>query len=882
MSEVYPTFPATFKGGYEKIPQHMLDYPGEDTQPLLLDTQRQPVARLITFERKDINSKALQNLSPEDYEKYLGLLHERTPEGTVKTPSRHIMYFTADPKLSQEDATKDVTDMLTRYGAYQPPSKSAEAAQTGAEIGGPLAGAVAGGQIGFGLTGHPLGAIVGAGLGGALGGALPHMTRSWLTPEQIEMDKEAPYHEHDLASEMGMGAIGGITGETGSQLLQLGTRGAGALSRRLFIKGVEMSPEEATLFTPGGAYDQARAITGETGYGRISNYLRGTVREIDRYVSGGLFARSRSENLQRSWQQNRDALTTDYLSKINASGETANVGERILNWLETDTSWRTAKTRPDTMLRGAKEMQQGMYGYGKMLADAAGAPSPVETQVANDFFTARPNSIGESLRFQDRQAAARRIMQQLEINEPAITTTTSTGERTTFSQGNASQTGAVGERTTITPQGQRAVINTQEGASLTKPVQGPPGAPVPSSSGLVDAQGNPVMVPGPNQPGGTLSQQQTQTLQMTSQEKFPLAGQLMTLDPVTGQVSPNIDIGRARQLLQATGRASREETDPDVRSALDRFARLLRGQTEDAMERIDPAVRTAYHEADVFTSNMYKTLRSDLIVGDVVNTLNNNPETFAQLASHPQRTQILNGMRDAFYFGQRIDPKLIPPGMTLPSSLRDSKAFFDDIIIPEMQFQALKHYAIDPAMHTRLQATVAGNDTAQTLLQQGRLISIAPGKLTTMRASMGEETFDMLMGGPQASERWMTLDRYLQSGSTPGAEQPLSLAIVITQFGGFSLATTAAYKAAQGEMTQAAVGLVGAGTLVFTAPMLNRVLTDPARFEQLVLGIATANRTDPRWLRWATQIATQTANQYFRPFSGAVGPSRVQQEPDEK
>lgn len=854
MSTVYPTFPGNFKGGYEKIPQHMLDYPGEDTQPLLLDTQRQPVARLITFERKDINSKALQNLSPEDYEKYLGLLHERTPEGAVKTPSRHIMYFTADPRLSQEDATKDVTDMLTRYGAYRPPSKSAEAAQTGAELGGPLAGAVAGGQIGFGLTGHPLGAIVGAGVGGALGGAVPHMTRPWLTPEQIQMDQEAPYNEHDLSTEMGMGALGGVTGETGNQLLQMSTRGAGALSRRLFVKGVEMSPEEATLFAPGGAYDQARAITGETGYGRISNYLRGTVREIDRYVSGGLFARSRSENLQRSWQQNRDALTTDYLSKINASGETANVGDRILNWLETDTSWRTGQTRPDTMLRGAKEMQQGMYGYGKMLADAAGTPSPVETQVANDFFTAKPTT--GSLRYQDRQAAARRIMQQLEINEPTTTVTNSTGERIIHNQPGAMQTENMTGQTTLSPQGRRTVDTTQLGDRTT--------------------------AADPTVPQGTITTSTTQAESTATQEKFPLAGQLMTLDPVTGQVSPSIDIGRARQLLQATSRASREETDPDVRGALDRFARLLRAQTEDAMDRMDPAIRTAYHEADVFTSNMYKALRSDLIVGDVVNTLNKNPETFAQLASHPQRTQILNGMRDAFYFGQRIDPKLIPPGMTLPSSLRDSKAFFDNIIIPEMQFQAIKHYAVDPAMHARMQATVAGNDTAQTLLNQGRLVSIAPGKLTTMRANMGEETFDMLMGGPQASERWMTLDRYLQSGSTPGAEQPLSLAVVMGQFGGFSLAATAAYKAAQGEMMQAAVGLAGAGTLVFTAPMLNRALTSPARFEQLVLGIATANRNDPRWLRWATQTATQAASQYFRPFSGAVGPSRVQQEADEK
>lgn len=831
--DVYPTFPSEFRGAYEKIPPGMLQTPEGDANPLLLDTKGHPVARVVTIERRDINANALNKVPKDEAALYLDLLHQRDEQGNVALPGGNYVHFTTSPLLPDQEAVDDVFKMLTHYGVYQT-EYNAPGAQGALEIGAPLVAGTVGGVLG-----GPLGAAAGAGLG-SLGA---NLARPYLNPAAVA-DNPDVQSVAGVATDVATNTAFGGLGEVGLQ----GTRAlksnvlAPAI-KRLTVKGVDLSPEEAALFAPGGAYDQAAALTGQRAYGRVGNYVRGALREIDRYVSGALFARTSSEEAARSLQKNKDAYLTSYVNEINATGQTANVGERVLNWIDTDRSFSNRAAHPNTVLQGAIDVQQGMYAYAQHLADASGAPHPVETDVVLDWLNARGGMGG--LRLQDRQLAAQRILSRIKQDAGAETVTTSNAERLAETAGDTTTTIGTTNRTRINPQGQ--------------------------TTNLAEEQGTVVRTPTPT---GRIVETQREVTNTAQQERFPLDGLLNTVEASSGTVSNQIDIGRGQQLVQAAQRAARSENDPAVKTALEGFATRMQRQVDTALRAMGPDVQEAFTNARTFTAQMYRSLRNETIQADVVNALNENPESFAGIATHPRNTHIIQAMYDAFHFGGRIDPAMLPPGTTLPAALRDSGAFFDNFVLPEIQFQTLKELAFDPVMHDRLQAVAASSTPTREFLAQNRLLTLAPGKITNMRAQLGEETFNMIFGGKGAGDRWIQLDQFLQSGQ-PKGEVPLSLAVVMGQVGGASLAATAAYKLAHGQIVQGISGLVGAGFLIAGAPLINRAMLKPELFERLVLGLSLPAK-DPRKGHFLGQMAAQTASYLAGPsIKRYFGPADV-------
>ena len=86
--DIYPTFPAEFRGGYERIPPSMLEYQEDEAYPRLLDTQGNAIARIVPIRREQLKGEALQKIATEEREHLLGLLHTRETGGTLKLPER--------------------------------------------------------------------------------------------------------------------------------------------------------------------------------------------------------------------------------------------------------------------------------------------------------------------------------------------------------------------------------------------------------------------------------------------------------------------------------------------------------------------------------------------------------------------------------------------------------------------------------------------------------------------------------------------------------------------------------------------------------------------------------------------------------------------------
>lgn len=846
-------FPPGTGQTFESIPRQQLIYPPGETTPILHDTSGRPVARLIPVEK----GKLARGPIPEEaYQRYFSLLHPRGDQGTVQYPASPVTYLTQEPNMPEGKAIQQLTQSLRQHGLLQQEQQEWPLTQDILEFLGPTGGAVVGGAAGVALGGGtpwsvPL-ALGGATYGGAMGTHIPTATRSVLTPSRTMPEMEER-QEPGVAFEHGMGAAQGLVGESLNQFVNLARLGVRTLGMHGLIRDIDLSPEQAALFaprrtlpsgltTPGGPFTEAAAATGELYYPRISTYARGPIETLDDRVANALLSKYRTQQHARGLERNLSALLTQEVTQLQATGENAPFGTRMMQWLGTFD--KDGRFIPGSLERGARTIQNALYAAGNDLVEQAINPPRLQTTPMANILEAQ--GIGGGGRSAVAQTVDAKIAAQLADLERQSVRALAEGSQE-VRQGAVTLGQRAQDVTTASTQAQGMSQMQGEYGRIFQPI-----------------------------PGGHTLQTGAESTTISVRHDLPLDGWLHTLDVAQGQHTPEITIGRGLQLRRAVNQAILEErglganADPAQLRLLRQFEQALDAQLNPALDAIDPALSGMYQRADRFTAQLYYDLRNETIMRDVIGTVGRNPEEFETLATHPHATQILQAIQEAFTM-QRNIPATLPPGTSVPPSLRNGLRFYQNIVLPEIRFQILKS-ALPNTQHDLMQQLAGSGQPIQELVQQGRILKVEPGTFHNLRGRLGQETYDLTMGGHQAGETFIQLDKALIE-ARKGQQKGQEVGLLIAQFGGLHLMATGAGLLKAGQIGHGLTGLAAGGVLVFTPGTINRMLTDPAAFERIVLGIKTGSQ-DRAVQRLLADTAAYAARDLYRPSANAPTPER--------
>lgn len=813
--------------------------PGETTE-ILVNEEGQPVSRLIPVERGQLDWTKVQSLPDPVYREHFGTFHPRGASGELTTGTGATSYLTVPADLPEQEAIALLQERLNQYGLHKQLATEYPRTQDIMDFLAPAAGATAGGMAGFAVAGPP-GAIAGATLGGGAGALLPAATRPFLTPSRLEQP---------VMGEVMHGALQGAIGEGLGQTVNLGLAGIRTLGRATLIRDIDLPPDQAALFAAGGPFAQANALTGENFYPRLSVYARGPISDLDKYVSNALLARHHTQRHARGLQRNLGALISDYTSNLNATGENLPFGERMMNWLGTVD--KQGNFHPGTLERGARTVQRALYDAADDIVAAQPSPTFINTQPLSNMLGQR--GIGQGERSPVASAVDAKISNKLsELERRTLTrsesmTETATGEGVTIS-------GTQSQGSRVTPQSRTATQG--QSSSLTEPLE------LGYEQLLGTGGGNPPM------PAGATELMHTERAAQSSSVRtdLPLEGWLHTLNTANGQLDPQVTIGRALQLRRAVNQARIEEqrlgsgANPEHLRLMRQFEQELDSILNPALNSVDPNLADMYNRADRFTAAMYQDLRNEVLMRDVINTVGSNPERFAELATSPHNIPTINAIRDAFYMSRHV-----PAGSGLPAQLSFGPTFFDNMVMPEIRFQAIRS-AMPAAQRETLQRIVGRGAPIQDLIEQGRIAAPEPGTFINMRERMGEATYNTVMGGQRTGDMFIAIDRALMDAAK-GMEESQKIGMVIAQFGGISSMLTGAGLAKAGRIAEGLTGLGAGGVVVFTPGIINKMLTDPEMFERVVLGIRTGMR-DKALPRLLGNIASAAGRELYRPALNA-------------
>lgn len=837
-----PLTPLPFVRGADPsdVPQEYRRLRHGETTEILVDGQGKPMKRLIPVERHELDWDKVQQLPDPVYNELFGMLHPRA-NGQLTTAPGATSYLTADPNLSEEEAIAQIKQRLTEYGVHKQLQEEWPMLQDIMDIAGPGGGATAGGMAGFAMgMGTPASvplALAGAGIGGVLGAQAARRTRADLTPSRIlpdEQETPGPY----MTGELAMGGAQGVMGEVFGHTLSLARAGVRTLGKTALIRDIDLSPEQAALFVQGGPFYQANVLTGENVYPRLSTYTIGALGDIDQYVSGALLARSGSKLHARRLNTNLSALVTDYMSQLEAQGQTAAFGDIMTGLLgRMDANGRMID--PGILMGGARQVQRGMYDAAdQLLASQPNAPLLHTDPLA---------------RLLNRPGAQRTIAQE-QVDAKISNFLADMDQQNVKHIAKGTQEVK-----------QSGVTLGQEAADITTSTQ--------NSMQMGQTRGEYGSVYMPVRGGHTLRTGSEATT-TTVKHNLPLEGWLDTLDIGTGQHVPEITIGRALDIRRAVNSALLAErklgagADATQIRLMRQVEQTLDGIVDPALNAIDPNLSDMYKQAEKFTAQMYDTFRNDVIVNTTIKRLSANPEEFGPFAADPRNTHVLKAIRDAFYFSDNV-----PVGTVVPVGLTGGKRIFGSVVMPEIRFQALKHYAFKPDQHDLLYQITGANQPIRDLIDARRVLKIEPGAFTQMRATMGEETYNMVMGGRQEGRIFTEIDKALVDAKESGKES-LKIAAMVLQFTGISGILTGAELTRRGQAREGLIGMAAGGALLFTPAGINRMITDPKLFERVILGIRTGMQ-DSGTRRLLGNIASAASRELYRPF---IAPAREEYE----
>jgi hypothetical protein len=284
---------------------------------------------------------------------------------------------------------------------------------------------------------------------------------------------------------------------------------------------------------------------------------------------------------------------------------------------------------------------------------------------------------------------------------------------------------------------------------------------------------------------------------------------------------------------------------------LSRLQQRLDNRIEPALNSIDSNLSSLYAQARQFTADMYKDLRNQQIMTEVVNTVGRNPEEFRTLATQPHLVTLLKSMEEAFTVGRRI-----PPGINVPAELQVAPHIWRDVIQPEIRFQLLKETLPD-VNHAALKTISNSPAPIQQLINEQRILTPKPGAFLALQNRLGDDTYKTIMG-PEGN-MLLQVDRALLDVEL-GRKVHQEVGLVVLQWGGIHLGMTGAGLLASGQTVHGIAGLGLGGLLLFTPGVMNKMLTNPERFERLILGIHEG-ANDPRVSRMLYQIGTQAARE---------------------
>lgn len=816
---------------------------GERTERLV-DGKGKPLYRLIPVERHDIDWEKVEQLPEPIYNALFGTFHPRV-NGKLTTAPSATSYLTTDPDIPEQEAIDLVQARLAEYGIHKEFSNVEwPMLQDIMDIAGPGGGATAGGMAGFAMgMGTPASvplALVGAGVGGVLGAQAARRTRADLTPSRIlpdEQETPGPY----MTGELAMGGAQGIMGEAFGHTLSLIRAGVRTLGKTALIRDIDLSPEQAALFakgTPGGPFTQANELTGVNAYPRLSTYTTGALGDLDQYVSGALLARSGSKLHARRLNTNLGALVTDYMSQLEAQGQTATFGDVMTGLLgRMDANGRMID--PGILMGGARQVQRGMYDA----ADQLRAMAPTAGALDTDPLTRLLGRPGSQRTTTQEQVDAKVSNYLADLEQQNVKYATAHAEE--LQQGGLTIGQKADDARTLT---ERTIQTRRMEGEYTREVQGIPG------DRTID----------------TTSASTT----TAAKHDLPLEGWLHTLDIGTGAHTPQITMGRALQIRRAINTALNAErklgagADATQIRLMRQVENALDGIVDPALNAIDPNLSDMYKQAEKFTAQMYDTFRNDVIVNTTIKRLSTNPEEFGPLAADPRNTHVLKAIRDAFYFSGNV-----PAGIGVPSGLIGGRRIFDSVVMPEIRFQALKHYAFKPDQHDLLYQITGANHPIRDLIDARRVLKIEPGAFTQMRATMGDETYNMIMGGAKEGRIFTEIDKALIDAKESGKES-LKIAAMVLQFTGISGILTGAELTRRGQAREGLIGMAAGGALLLTPAGINRMITDPRLFERVILGIRTGMQ-DSGTRRLLSNIASAASRELYRPF---IDPAREEYE----